>query len=120
MTRALVILDHGSRLPDAHAQLEEIAEALRKRAPSWRVYTAHLELASPSLEEALDACAADGIKELILHPLFLLPGRHLREDIPTRVERARMRHPALEIRVSSPLGADSRVAEWILSVCGIE
>jgi len=118
--RALVIVDHGSRLPEAHAHLEAIVSQVQGRAPDWRVYAAHLELASPSLEQALDACVRDGVSEVTVHPLFGLPGRHLSSDLPSRVRRAAEKNPALTIRVSSALGTDPRIAEWILRVCGIE
>ena len=120
MTRALVIVDHGSRLPEAHAHLEKIAAQVRERAPGWRVYAAHLELADPSLEETLDACARDAVSEVTVHPLLLLPGRHLSSELPSRVRRAAAENPALRIRISSALGSDPRIAEWLLRSCGIE
>lgn len=112
--RALVIVDHGSRQPEAHAHLEWIAEQVRQRNTELRVYVAHMELASPSLEDAIDACAQDGIREVAVHPLFLVPGRHLVRDIPTLIERAAAKHPDLRIELLDALGTQSAIAELIL------
>ncbi len=115
MSRALVILDHGSRRPEAHAQLEALAASVRERAPQLFVTIAHLELAAPSLAEAIDACVAAGAREVCVHPLFLAAGRHLAEDVPGLVEAARTKHPDLSIRLLEALGARAELADVILA-----
>ena len=42
---ALLLVDHGSRRPEAHRHLEWTAEQVRQRRPGLRVHVAHLELA---------------------------------------------------------------------------
>ena len=56
--RAVLLVDHGSRRPQANAQLEDLADRIRALRPDWAVYTAHLEISSPGVAEALDSCAA--------------------------------------------------------------
>jgi sirohydrochlorin ferrochelatase len=114
MRRAVVIVDHGSRVPEAHAHLERIATEVRRLAPGVGVYVGHMDLARPSLDEALEACARDGASDVVVHPLFLVPGRHLSEDIPKLVARAAGRHPGVRIRVSRPLGSATGLAELIV------
>ena len=65
MERALIIVDHGSRVPEAHAHLQGIAERVQERAPEFRVYVAHMELATPTLPESIAACVRDGAGETI-------------------------------------------------------
>ncbi len=115
MTRALVIVDHGSRREEAHLQLETLAHRVRERAPELRVYLAHLELVEPTLEQALARCAAAGCNEVAVHPLFLAPGRHLIEDLPARVELAAASHPGLRVCVTQPLGAREELADLVLA-----
>ncbi len=114
MQRALVIVDHGSRRREAHLHLEEVAERIRARAAGLRVYIGHMDLAAPSLEEAIEAAVGEGAREVVVHPLFLAPGRHLSEDIPALVERARARHPSVEVRVTEALGSVPGLVDLIL------
>ena len=113
--RALVIVDHGSRRPEAHHHLERLAARVRERAPELRVRVAHMELASPSVAEAIEASVAKGARSITVHPLFLAPGQHLVEDIPELVRRAAERHPEVEIRLTPALGSLPALADLILS-----
>jgi sirohydrochlorin ferrochelatase len=115
MSRALVILDHGSRRPEAHAHLEVLAENVRERAPELFVTVAHLELAAPGLAQAIDACVAAGASEVCVHPFFLAPGRHLAEDVPGLIEAAQARHPGLSIRLLEAIGTRAELADVILA-----
>lgn len=113
--RAVVLVDHGSRRAEANAQLEALAERVREREPGTLVVTAHLELATPDIGEALAACASAGARDVVLLPWFLSPGRHTAEDIPRAVAEARERHPELRVRIGEPLGLDARLVDVALS-----
>ncbi len=114
MEPAILLVDHGSRAPEANAVLDGIAALLRERLPGRRVYVAHMELASPSLAEALEACAADGMKEVSVLPYFLAPGRHSAGDIPRLAAEAAERHPDVTVRVAEPLGVHPALIDVIL------
>ena len=120
MTRALLVVDHGSREPEAAEHLARVADELRRLRPELRVYVAHLEVASPSVADAVAACAADGVSELWVHPLFLAPGRHAARDLPQAVERAAAAHPGLQVWVTPRLGAAGGIAELILATLPAE
>jgi len=104
-SRAVVLVDHGSRERAANRQLAAIAAALARRLPGCAIATAHLSLARPALPDALDACAAAGAREIVVMPYFLAPGRHASRDVPRLAREARARHPGVRIRVAKPLGA---------------
>jgi len=112
--RALLLVDHGSREAEAGAHLERIAGELRKHRPDLAVYTAHLELAEPSIATAISACARDGVEELIVHPFFLAPGRHASRDVPAALEAAARAHPRLRLRLLEITGQAAGLAELIL------
>lgn len=114
MKPAIVLVDHGSRRPEANAVLEAIAALVRTAAPERSVRVAHMELAPPSLAEAIAACAAEGAREVTVHPCFLAPGSHSRTDIPRLAAEAAASHPGLRVRVAEPLGADPRLAALVL------
>jgi sirohydrochlorin ferrochelatase len=113
-SRAIVLVDHGSRRAEANAQLEAVAEALRRRSGAARVHIAHLELAEPSIGAAIDACAAEGVAEVVLVPWFLGPGRHTSTDIPEQAAAAARRHAGLRLRIADPLGLHDKLLDVLL------
>jgi len=114
MKRAILLVDHGSRRAEANALLEDIADQIRKRATETIVEVAHLEIADPDIGEGIEACVKRGAARIIVHPFFLGPGRHTTEDIPAEVERARQRHPNVQIGISEPLGSHAGLIDVIL------
>jgi sirohydrochlorin ferrochelatase len=112
--RGILLVDHGSRRPEANAQLEALAERLRGRVPDAVVATAHMELAEPTIAQALDACVAAGAGEIVVHPYFLGPGSHTTHDIPRLVAEAAARHPGVSVRVSEPLGLHDKIVDVVL------
>ena len=114
MKRAILLVDHGSRRPEANALLEDVANQFRKRAAESIVEVAHMEIAEPSIAEGIEACVEKGATRIIVHPFFLGPGRHTSEDIPAQVERAAKGHPDIPIRISEPLGNHAALIDVIL------
>jgi sirohydrochlorin ferrochelatase len=116
--RALVLVDHGSRRPEANAVLEQVAELVRARVPGFVVEVAHMTLAAPDLAGAIETCVAAGAGEIVVHPYFLAPGEHAMRDIPAIARDAAERHPNVSIRVSEPLGVHPALVDAILDRVG--
>ncbi len=114
MKRAILLVDHGSRRAEANAQLDVVAEQVRKRAADSIVEVAHLEIAEPDIAAGIDACVKKGATQIVVHPYFLGPGRHTTEDIPAQVERAGERHPNVHFRISEALGGHAALIDAIL------
>jgi sirohydrochlorin ferrochelatase len=112
--RAILLVDHGSRRNQANEQLERMAEFVSERVPDTIVHVAHMEIAEPDIAQGVDACAADGADEIVVHPYFLAPGNHSTSDIPRLVREAAERHPGLRVRVSEPLGLHPKLVDVIL------
>jgi sirohydrochlorin ferrochelatase len=115
VSRAILLVDHGSQLPEANALIDRIADALRARRPGALVEIAHMELVEPSLAAGLARCAARGAREVVVCPCFLGPGRHTTRDIPQLVAQAGAAHPELHVRVAEPLGFDERLVDVLLA-----
>ena len=114
MKSAILLVDHGSRLPEANALLEQIRERVQERVPDRMVHTAHMALVPPSISEGVDACVAGGANEIVVQPYFLVPGSHTTHDIPTMVREAAGHHPGLRVRIGEPLGLHTKLIEVIL------
>ena len=111
---AIILVDHGSRRREAHEHIEAVASVVRERRPAWVVRVAHLELAEPFVPEVIDACVAEGARQIVLHPFFLLPGRHTREDLPRLAAEARSKHPGVRILVTEALGLHPKLVDIVL------
>lgn len=113
--RAILLVDHGSRVLAANAQLEEIARLVERIAGDGTlVRAAHMELAAPSIPEGIAALVAEGATEIVVVPYFLAPGRHASEDVPRIARDAASRHEALALRVADPLGVHELLAKLVL------
>ena len=114
MKRAILLVDHGSRRPEANALLEHVAEMVTQRAPGAIVRWAHMELAKPDIARGIADCVAAGAHEIVVHPYFLGPGSHTTDDIPRLVRAAAASHPAVSIRISEALGMHPKLVDVIL------
>jgi sirohydrochlorin cobaltochelatase len=99
---AVILFAHGAREPEWARPFEGIRDRLR--AAGMQVVLAFLEFMSPSLEEAAAKLADKGIKTVIIVPLFLAQGAHLKRELPAMVEKIRERHAKTEFRVTPALG----------------
>jgi sirohydrochlorin cobaltochelatase len=117
MSDAIVLFAHGSRDPAWAAPFHALKALVEARRPGTRVELAFLERMRPTLDEAIDAIAAERARRVLVVPLFLAPGGHTTRDLPALLEAARTRHPALAIRATSSIGEEPDVlgalADWI-------
>jgi sirohydrochlorin ferrochelatase len=113
--KALLLVDHGSRLPSANAQLADIAALVRERAMGeFIVAHAHMELARPTVAEAVTELVSRGVRDIALVPYFLARGRHVSSDLPVLAEKATALHPGVSIRIKHSLGIHDLLAELVL------
>ncbi len=78
-----------------------------------RVIAAFMQFNSPTLEEAVFLLQEECIDEIFILPLFLLPGRHLRHDIPRMVKRIAGENPGVKMSLCGSLGETQGLCELI-------
>jgi sirohydrochlorin ferrochelatase len=120
--KALIIVDHGSKLKEANEMLIDIAERIKKKNNSeFEIITySHMELAEPTISQAFDDCVSKGADHIVVHPYFLAPGRHSTQDIPRMVKEAAAKHPGVSYKVTEPLGIHDKIIEAILERSGLK
>lgn len=111
----VVLFAHGSRDAEWSAPFERLARALRERHPAARVVIAYLDIQSPTLDDAIAALVADGATEVVVAPLFIAPGGHVRRDLPRLAAGLRVRYPGVTLRVLSTIGESEPLLEAIAS-----
>jgi sirohydrochlorin cobaltochelatase len=84
---AVVLAGHGSRREKSNDQVRELAADLEGRI-GLPVDAGFLELAEPSIEEAIGSLAPT-VSDVTLLPLSLFAASHVKADIPLIVQQAR-------------------------------
>lgn len=114
MSKALLIMAHGSRAQAANEEFRAlVAKVARAEDDYAAVLPCFLELAQPSLQEALQQLEQQPVNEVHLYPLFFNSGKHVARDIPAQVAEARQRHPHLRIRLLEYFGAADGLADLV-------
>lgn len=93
--------------------LHEFVELYRQTSGRQIVEGAHMEIAEPSIADAVGKCASAGAKKIVIAPYFLSRGRHIQEDIPALVAAAQEQHPGVECVVADPIGLDPLMAQLV-------
>lgn len=107
----VILVDHGSRFAPANELLHDMAALFEQVSGAAIVEPAHMELATPTIDDAFARCVSRGARLIVVHPYFLSPGRHGTDDIPRMTAAAAARFPGVDYRVTAPLGYDRRIAE---------
>ena len=115
-SRALLLVAHGSRLPEANTEVARLTERMREASGDrFEIVThAFLEIAEPDIPTGIDACIAQGAAQLWVLPYFLAAGRHVRDDVPALLAQARERHPQATIYLCEHLGAEAGLPGLLL------
>lgn len=115
MTTGVIVLGHGSRVSEANDGLDLLVEMVRAKVQNFIVETAFMSQANPSLPEAIAKLAAEKVEKIIIVPLFLFAGAHVRQDVPEMVEMEKEKYQQqIEIILTSNLGTDPRIAEIVI------
>ena len=116
--QAIILFAHGARDPHWAAAFDIIQQRLQAARPQIEVVVAFLEFMAPSLEAAVAQLVAQGAKSIVVAPLFMAKGGHLKRDLPLALERIRRQHPQLELHVLPAIGDVPEIlqaiADWVL------
>ena len=115
MSNGLVLFCHGARDPVWREPFDVLVERVASRHDG-PVALAFLELMSPNLEEACCALAAAGASSIIVVPLFLGTGGHLRRDLPPLLDLARAA-AGVSVTAIDAAGEDESVIAAIADYC---
>ena len=99
-----ILFAHGARDPAWAKPFQALRDALLAARPEARVELAFLELMEPGLPELVATLANEGVDEIVVVPVFLGRGGHLRRDFPVLMEAARARAPGVTVRETPAVG----------------
>lgn len=114
MKTALLLMAHGSRIPEANDAVREIADMVKAMSGFEIVEIAYREQHLPNIQTGIDACVARGAERILLMPYFLFVGAHVQEDLPAEMEEGRKRHPNVQFAMGNHLGVHQKLAEVVV------
>ena len=105
----MILVGHGSREAGFSWAMEKVASGIRSDKRFAGVSCAYLEIAKPSIEEAIDLSVEKRSKEIRILPYFVLTGRHVKSHIPEIVAAARKKYSGVKIILCPYLGYDEKI-----------
>ncbi len=114
MNTAILLMAHGSRIPEANGTMREIAAMVKEMTGFDIVEVAFREQHLPNIQQGIDACVVQGAQRVLLMPYFLYMGAHVLEDLPVEMAEARKRYPQVEFAMGKHLGAHRKLAEIVV------
>ena len=118
MSQALLLIAHGSRRAESNDEVRRLTSRVAAAAGARfaPVRCAFLELAEPSIADALTALIEQGARDIVVLPYFLAAGRHVVEDIPEQIDGVRRDHPQVRIAMAPYLGQADAIAELLVAL----
>lgn len=116
MQQAIVLFAHGARDPEWAMPLQRVRAAIAARAPQQAVELAFLEFMTPTLPDSVAGLVGQGIERIVVLPMFIAQGGHLKRDLPQMIDGLRGRYPQLEIVLAGAVGENDAVIEAMAGV----
>jgi len=107
--QGLMLCGHGSRDPDALAEFEALAAALRARLPATDIATGYLEFARPMIRDGLEALMARGARRILAVPGMLFAASHVKNDLPWEINSFAAANPSVELRFGRELAIEPKL-----------
>lgn len=108
---AVLLCGHGSRDPEAVAEFEQAAGALRPRLPEFDFATGYLEFARPTIRDGLALLAGRGAQRILAIPGMLFAASHVKNDLPWEMNSFIADNPGIAVRLGRDLGIDPKLLQ---------
>jgi sirohydrochlorin cobaltochelatase len=124
MKTALILFAHGARDPEWANPMRQVQTAVLAQVPDMAVELAFLEFMSPTLAECAAQSIAQGAKRVVVLPMFIARGGHLKREVPEMLASLRQTYPDVEFALGNAIGEHAMViramADAALLVAGSE
>ena len=116
---ALVLFAHGARDAQWSEPFRAMQKAVAGKRPDLTVELAFLEIMQPPLADCVARLARDGHERIVIAPLFLAQGGHLKKDLPRLLKELGAKHPAADLSVLPPIGEVTElldaISDWLVN-----
>jgi sirohydrochlorin ferrochelatase len=101
---ALLVMIHGSPDEKANQPMLDVLNDIMQRGIFNFVQPGFMECNAPTIPEAVDICASQGVDTIIAVPYFLHLGTHVADDLPTQLTQAQEKYTSIKILMTDYLG----------------
>ncbi|WZL71779.1 CbiX/SirB N-terminal domain-containing protein [Clostridiaceae bacterium 35-E11] len=110
MKKALFVLGHGSQAQEADQIFTQIVEMVKNISSFEMVGMGSLQISKPSFEEGIVELIDKGAEQIVIVPMFIFKGNHVKYDIPEALNQLKEQYPHVEFIMAKHIGADERIA----------
>jgi sirohydrochlorin cobaltochelatase len=107
----ILVVGHGTRKAAGADQLRQLVQHMRDLRPHWSCYESFLELAEPTIEQAVATAASQGITRMLVVPVLLFSAAHAKSDIPDAVAESASAHGVSLLGQTPSLGTEPTVLQ---------
>lgn len=111
MTTALILFAHGARDPEWANPMRRVQAAVRQRMSNVPVELAFLEFMAPNLADCVAGLVAEGADKIVVMPMFVARGGHLKKETPEMIETLRSTYPNVEFSLGNAIGEHELVVQ---------
>ncbi len=117
MKRGLFILAHGSKAKEADEILEDLMVKLQGKMDTKfdELGWGSLQISTPSVEEGLETLAKKDVTEIVIVPMFIFQGNHVKYDIPEVLDKLKEKYSHINFIMGKHIGADDRIVDILQS-----
>jgi len=109
----IILMGHGSRVPGAGKDMEEVAQRLKDKYGYPRVEICFISRLGPHFPEIFEKCVNQGAKKVLAIPYFLHEGLHLLLDIPEMMQKEADKFPHVKLMLGRSLGFDEGLVDLV-------
>lgn len=102
--KGILLYGHGARNPEWAQPFHRIRDAIKARNPQALVEPGFLELMRPTFDEGVACLVDQGATSIMVVPIFMAAGSHVKKDLPRLAADAMDRHAGLLIELAAPVG----------------
>jgi sirohydrochlorin ferrochelatase len=113
MREAVILLGHGSRVPEAAENMKKTAERLKEKHGYALVEVCFMSRLGPHFPEVFENCVRLGATRVLVIPYFLHMGLHLLLDIPKMMQQEAGKYPWVELVLGKGLGYDELLVDLV-------
>lgn len=93
MKEGVILLGHGSKRNEANEEMRELGRMVANNLDDLMCEVAFLTFGEPDLSKAVERLVDGKAEQIIIAPVFLVTGNHIKKDIPAKVRQEKEKYP---------------------------